>query len=33
LRELGRHPDLAELRANPRFNQLTGNAGTHTGGR
>jgi superkiller protein 3 len=33
LRELGRHPDLAELRANPRFNQLTGNTGTHTGGR
>jgi serine/threonine protein kinase/Tfp pilus assembly protein PilF len=33
LRELGRHPDLAELQANPRFNQLTGNAGTHTGGR
>jgi tetratricopeptide (TPR) repeat protein len=33
LRELSRHPDLAELQANPRFNQLTGNAGTHTGGR
>ena len=33
LQELGRHPDLAELRRNPRFIQLTGNAGTHTGGR
>jgi hypothetical protein len=33
LQELGRHPDLAEFRRNPRFIQLTGNAGTHTGGR
>jgi tetratricopeptide (TPR) repeat protein len=33
LRELGRQPDLAELQRNPRFLQLTGNAGTHTGGR
>ena len=33
LQELGRHPDLAELRRNPRFIQLTGNAGAHNGGR
>jgi tetratricopeptide (TPR) repeat protein len=33
LRELARHPDLAEFRQNPRFLQLTGNAGTLTGGR
>ncbi len=33
LQELGRHPDLADLRQNPRFIQLTGNAGTNTGGR
>jgi serine/threonine protein kinase/Tfp pilus assembly protein PilF len=33
LQELGRHPDLAELRRNPRFIQLTGDAGAHTGGR
>jgi tetratricopeptide (TPR) repeat protein len=33
LQELGRQPDLAELQRNPRFIQLTGNAGTHNGGR
>jgi serine/threonine protein kinase/tetratricopeptide (TPR) repeat protein len=33
LYELGRHPDLAEFRRNPRFIELTGNAGIHTGGR
>jgi serine/threonine protein kinase/tetratricopeptide (TPR) repeat protein len=33
LQELGRHPDLAEFQRNPRFVQLTGNAGTYTGGR
>jgi tetratricopeptide (TPR) repeat protein len=33
LHELGRQPDLANLQRNPRFIQLTGNAGTHNGGR
>jgi serine/threonine protein kinase/Flp pilus assembly protein TadD len=33
LRELGRQPDLVELQRDPRFVQLTGNAGNHTGGR
>ena len=33
LQELARQPDLAEFQRNPRFIQLTGNAGTHNGGR
>jgi serine/threonine protein kinase/Flp pilus assembly protein TadD len=33
LQELGRQPDLAELQRNPRFIQLTGNAGSQNGGR
>jgi len=33
LQELARQPDMADLRRNPRFIQLTGNAGTHNGGR
>jgi tetratricopeptide (TPR) repeat protein len=33
LQELARQPDMADLQRNPRFIQLTGNAGTHNGGR